>query len=219
MKNIRVFRNVVLSFLLFGLAQVSHAAILNVDALYVDSVSITASTSSGSLSDTQAFIPPAIWFLGFENGVVSNGTMSSGFIVVDYTVESTEGYGGAPSSGAVDTTLGTIDLSLSDLHATLTGNLIGDFDVWSDATSSVDTNTYDPFSGEFVYSWSDMATATWADLSFPLNGLNGTDADISYTFEIIGYASVETVPVPAAVWLFGSGLVSLIGIARRRKAA
>ena len=30
---------------------------------------------------------------------------------------------------------------------------------------------------------------------------------------------VEVVPVPAAVWLFGSGLLGLIGIARRKKAA
>lgn len=32
-------------------------------------------------------------------------------------------------------------------------------------------------------------------------------------------AGVSEVPVPAAVWLFGSGLVGLAGIARRRKAA
>lgn len=30
---------------------------------------------------------------------------------------------------------------------------------------------------------------------------------------------VATVPVPAAVWLFGSGLISLAGVARKRKAA
>ena len=28
--------------------------------------------------------------------------------------------------------------------------------------------------------------------------------------------TIEPVPVPAAVWLFGSGLIGLIGIARRK---
>lgn len=32
----------------------------------------------------------------------------------------------------------------------------------------------------------------------------------------LSYGSVSAVPVPAAVWLFGSGLVGLVGVARRR---
>jgi hypothetical protein len=30
-------------------------------------------------------------------------------------------------------------------------------------------------------------------------------------------ANMSSVPVPAAVWLFGSGLLGLVGIARRKK--
>ena len=30
---------------------------------------------------------------------------------------------------------------------------------------------------------------------------------------------IQAVPVPAAVWLFGSGLLGLVGMARRKKAA
>jgi len=41
--------------------------------------------------------------------------------------------------------------------------------------------------------------------------------DVSYALRLTG--TVSAVPVPAAVWLFGSGLVGLAGIARRRKAA
>lgn len=33
----------------------------------------------------------------------------------------------------------------------------------------------------------------------------------------IGTYNVATVPVPAAVWLFGSGLIGLVGVARKRK--
>jgi len=49
--------------------------------------------------------------------------------------------------------------------------------------------------------------------SNPDIGLQGFD-QLGYNF-----TSVTLIPLPAAVWLFGSGLLGLIGIARRRKAA
>ena len=58
------------------------------------------------------------------------------------------------------------------------------------------------------------------DITFRLNSagdwsISGTGAsDIGGS----GQFSVSAVPVPAAVWLFGSGLVGLIGLARRKKA-
>ena len=40
---------------------------------------------------------------------------------------------------------------------------------------------------------------------------------VKYNLKLVG--TVSAVPVPAAVWLFGSGLLGLVGIARRRKVA
>jgi len=47
----------------------------------------------------------------------------------------------------------------------------------------------------------------------PSGGFTG----VAYQLHLEGV--VSAVPVPAAVWLFGSGLVGLAGVARRRKAA
>ncbi len=35
---------------------------------------------------------------------------------------------------------------------------------------------------------------------------------------VIGQGNTNVVPVPAAIWLFGSGLIGLVGLARRKKA-
>jgi len=49
-------------------------------------------------------------------------------------------------------------------------------------------------------------------------------ADASHTFSMnfaddsgLSAASLSAIPVPAAVWLFGSGLLSLAGIARQKR--
>jgi len=54
----------------------------------------------------------------------------------------------------------------------------------------------------------------WEDLRVSHNHYDGDFNDMVLMIE-----SVQPVPVPAAVWLFGSGLLGLVGIARRKKAA
>ena len=51
-------------------------------------------------------------------------------------------------------------------------------------------------------------------------GKPGRATDIHISTDFWTYSSAPvTVPIPAAVWLFGSGLLGLIGMARRKKAA
>ncbi len=55
-----------------------------------------------------------------------------------------------------------------------------------------------------------------------LSGTNYLDTNATWSFSTASLSSynmsIQTVPVPAAVWLFGSGLLGLVGIARRRTA-
>jgi len=47
---------------------------------------------------------------------------------------------------------------------------------------------------------------------------DGTPYTEKFNITVNGVAAVSAVPVPAAVWLFGSGLLGLVGVARRKRA-
>ncbi len=64
------------------------------------------------------------------------------------------------------------------------------------------TTIYDATTGAFTANWTSYIRS---------GALPGAEI----TWNVTGYASV--VPVPAAVWLFSSGLIGLVGFARRRK--
>jgi hypothetical protein len=79
-----------------------------------------------------------------------------------------------------------------------------------------------PFPPDFPTVWAaatgqyfDIAGGTWEQCQGDdcLAGITVLPPDGVATF-----ATFSAVPVPAAVWLFGSGLLGLIGIARRKKA-
>lgn len=70
-------------------------------------------------------------------------------------------------------------------------------------TSASAAGTWDPVTGAFTLSWQSLTDS-------------GPKAGFIARIELSGTAS--PVPLPAAVWLFGSGLLGLIGIARKKAA-
>ena len=83
-----------------------------------------------------------------------------------------------------------------------------------------------PFSGlQADGYWIGVEDASYTTDAWLLDFNSGTqhpedkDQNFYYTWLVHdGDVGASVVPVPAAVWLFGSGLVGLIGIARRKKA-
>lgn len=87
---------------------------------------------------------------------------------------------------------------------------------WSNSTGFLEfaiTN----FSGKVCdLGWCSNAERIWFDTSGSLGIVDGSGKYQSFTKKMDGIA---VVPVPAAVWLLGSGLLGLAGIARRKKVA
>ena len=73
---------------------------------------------------------------------------------------------------------------------------------------------FNPVTGAAPFTDDDIAGSRLIDGPFPGFNIN-LDIGSGNSLTVL---SVSNVPVPAAVWLFGSGLLGLIGMARRKKA-
>jgi hypothetical protein len=69
-----------------------------------------------------------------------------------------------------------------------------------------------------ISSWTFLGVIDTAGFnSFEFREIDGKGAQGIFIFADDVTFGVSAVPVPAAAWLFGSGLIGLIGIARRKK--
>lgn len=112
-----------------------------------------------------------------------------------------------------------------------TGDLFVGFATPDGTGGSVDLNNLVPVSGfATIDGWTlDINTPNIIDWEANLLTLNGTGTLIGngysptaavWTFSTSSFNSysldITAVPVPAAVWLFGTGLIGLVGVARRK---
>jgi hypothetical protein len=199
-----VIRSWVLSGFLLILApfQVVQAATIAIDSLLVDTASLTiAITGDGSRTYSTAVAPPAQITMGeYQDPIVQliGGRYSA-------RIYSTDAFGMPAPSGSVDTVAGTINVDLSSLRAAATspfGTL--DMALWP-IINPPSAGTYNPGTGTFGLVWMN-----------PFSVLVGGHY-ISGTVNVSLSGTVAPVPVPAALWLLGSGLIGLASMSRRRK--
>ena len=100
---------------------------------------------------------------------------------------------------------GTIDngaLSLTDLYVGSFGGL--------DGTQAIGRLNFTLGTGTVTLSAMDSVGAGgWS-------AWDGVNIPYEFTVDYQG-AVINPIPVPAALWLFGSGLIGLVGVARRRR--
>lgn len=116
--------------------------------------------------------------------------------------------GGAVPSGTLDDVNNTIEMDLSSLF----GN-------WADIDFNIGTGKSDGFTSAFASGTWNPLTNAYALSWFTTvdNSVGGPCLPINCTAEFTFEGTASAVPLPAAVWLFGSGLIGLAGVAGRRK--
>ncbi|MDX2507652.1 MAG: hypothetical protein QNL62_24695 [Gammaproteobacteria bacterium] len=152
-----------------------------------------APTNGGGFS--LSWDPVALQLMANESSIFQQ-LVINGFILNDVLI----------TQGQLDVTISTY---VADLFFVNTGPVSGNFDI-----AILDFLVSPPPSGVTDISFSTIQPA-WVDENnvdlIPALQPNYIGATITVT--------AVTVPVPAAVWLFGSGLLGLIGTARRKARA
>ena len=176
--------------------------------------------------------------------IVQPGSSFSATVQADFS-DVAAGASGGGFRVTWDTSLLTLNAGASNESAAISGSRLGQFfNNGGDAGFSI--TTVDAAAGTLDYSFTTCPLAFPCDtlsvfdvydLTFDVNpnasgstplglgidaindpwllGSNGLPASVDPTY-VGATVVVSGVPVPASVWLFGSGLLGLIGVARRR---
>jgi len=133
-----------------------------------------------------------------------------GFIILRFTDNSLTG----SDDNSLDLWIFEIGSDVEDTYVDISKNGIDWLSVGKvgGSTSGIDID---------AYGWSTSDMFSYVRLTDdPDEGQQGSGGTIGADIDAVGAISsaAPVIPVPAAVWLFGSGLIGLIGVARRKKA-
>ena len=168
---------------------------------------------SGGIIDTR------IMFDNFQNMSISNGIFNDSLTIdrlnIGGTLEITGGI--FNDSVAIDRFQGDVIISGGDFTS-----IFGSHSFTGGAlpTATFIGNNWSLNGSPLVFTGSELdLTGQQGNLSGILSDGNEFQINIGSSFDPSQITVVNTVPIPAALWLFGSGLLGLVSMARRKKTA
>ena len=181
-----------------------NASTIAIDSMFVDKVTVALVVNNTGLFSYSSSFPSFEIAMGeYQSSIVSFGNRRSGLL----NIYSTNLYGAAAPTGYVDGA--TINVDLSSIRAGFDSRWV-DFDVglWPINTPQ-NNGVYDPNTGRYVLDWRYNFIVDNPGFRRDFNG--------SFIVSLQGGLITSSVPVPAAFWLFGSGMLAFAAVARRNR--
>jgi hypothetical protein len=179
----------------------------------------------GLLSISQIANSATITNGNFDSGLAGwstegNVTLDAGGYAVLSTISGTDTsmYGGANGSILSQTVNAVAGDIISFSYSFNAGDYLNDFALVAGDAEYLVSNvaTVGDFGSSGWKNFTFTALNDFTDLKFIVSNFGDTLFDSSLYVDNIASGPVSAVPLPAAVWLFGSGLVGLLGFNRKR---
>lgn len=180
----------------------AQAASIAIDTLSVSYASLTVQLTGGATYNfTGPIAPPAAVTMGTYQDPIVGGT--------NWKIYSTSLFGKPAPTGTVDAALGTINVDFSSLRGQVTTTAYGMIDfALAPLTNPPTGGSYNGTTGAFSLNWSTSPfSISLPNAPFPISG----------TASVTLSGTVTPVPLPAAVWLLGSGLLGIVAAVKRKR--